>query len=407
MIYSNQLCEISNNKIFGLQSFARFNEEYELLQKRFIERAIRTQQFDYEGYNVDRLEEIVEEYLGDTFAVCTQSSSSAILLSLIMSNVKYGDYVICPSVISPSSLDAIFSIGAIPIFVGLDFKSQTLDPYLLEYSITCCCMGTLNQYCSLPPEVPFLKKMPKAIITYHPDGIATNMVEVLNVGRKYGIKVIENAESAFGSYRNEKFCGTWGDFGVFSFGKGELVNVGSGGILLCPTFDSKQEVKSLLSSTFENFPSRRKGFSSLITGMNNLTAGIALAQVSLIDELIEQKRAISAYYEENLLNNLNVSWFKEEEGMFFNKNYSWFEPLMEKDFETLSKQIEFSLKLEGFNVPSVYCSIQDKEILKFSPYIGENPSLDFGKRLHLPTNSYLEVEQLKSVSDIFRYYLQT
>ena len=131
----------------------------------------------------------------------------------------------------------------------------------------------------------------KAIIVVHPYGNVAKMDEIIAIGKKYKIDIIEDAAEAIGSeYKNQK-VGSIGDFGVISLHGTKTLTSGEGGAILCNRKDLVDKI-TIIESQGRN-PSRKKDFwvdqIGLKYKMSNIQAALGLAQFERADDLIKKK----------------------------------------------------------------------------------------------------------------------
>lgn len=138
-----------------------------------------------------------------------------------------GDEVIlqvftCPTVPSP-----VVRLGATPVYVDIDPGTFNLDPDKIEERIT---------------------EKTKAIIVQHTFGIPAEMDPILDLARKYNLRVIEDCCHAFGSRYNRQEVGTFGDAAFYSFGWHKPVVLGVGGAAVVNSPVLKKRVEELYDS---------------------------------------------------------------------------------------------------------------------------------------------------------------
>jgi len=158
------------------------------------------------GPYVERFEQEFAGFCGCSHAVGVGSGTEALWLALVGLGVKRGDEVITTPNSFIATAEAVSLCGAEPIFVDIDEKSFTMDPALLERAIT--------------PRT-------KVIIPVHLFGQMADMDPILEIARKYGIAVLEDACQAHGAEYKGKRAGSIGDAGCFSFYPGK--NLGAYG----------------------------------------------------------------------------------------------------------------------------------------------------------------------------------
>jgi dTDP-3-amino-2,3,6-trideoxy-4-keto-D-glucose/dTDP-3-amino-3,4,6-trideoxy-alpha-D-glucose/dTDP-2,6-dideoxy-D-kanosamine transaminase len=163
------------------------------------------------GRAVDRLEERYAAMLGAKFAVGLNSGTDALRMGLIAVGVKPGDEVITTPYTFYATIGAIVTVGARPVFVDVG-DDMNLDPARIKAAIT---------------------NKTRAILPVHWSGRPCVMDELNAIAREHGLKVVEDACHAVQATYDNKFAGTLGDVGCFSFHPLKNLNVwGDGGILV-------------------------------------------------------------------------------------------------------------------------------------------------------------------------------
>jgi dTDP-4-amino-4,6-dideoxygalactose transaminase len=145
-------------------------------------------------------------YCGAADCVGLNSGTSALHLALLAAGVGPGDEVITVPFTFVATVAAIHYSGATPVFVDIDPVSYTMDPRLLERAIT---------------------TRTKAIIPVHLYGQPAKMDPILEIARRHGKIVIEDAAQAHGAEYQGRRTGSLGDIGCFSFYPGK--NLGAYG----------------------------------------------------------------------------------------------------------------------------------------------------------------------------------
>lgn len=148
------------------------------------------------GPNVKALEREVAEYVGAAHGVGLNSGTDALHLALRALDIGPGDEVITTPFTFVATTEAIGIVGAKPVFVDIDPATYNMDPALLEAAIT--------------PRT-------RAILPVHLYGHPAPMAEIMAIAAKHNLAVVEDCAQAIGAKIGEKFVGTFGTFGAFSF----------------------------------------------------------------------------------------------------------------------------------------------------------------------------------------------
>lgn len=158
------------------------------------------------GPVVEQFEQEFAAYCGTAHTVSVNSGTAALHAALLALDIGAGDEVITVSNTFVATVEAIVAVGARPVFVDVYADDHTMEPGLLEPAIT--------------PRT-------KAIIPVHLYGQMTDMDPILDIARRHGVAVIEDASQAQGAAYNGHRAGSMGDIGCFSFYPSK--NLGSAG----------------------------------------------------------------------------------------------------------------------------------------------------------------------------------
>ena len=161
-------------------------------------------------FYVRKFEEVSKSFFKSKYCLAVTSGTAAIKIALKALKIKPDDEVITQSFNFIATIEAILDCGAKPIIANID--------------------DTLNIDCK--EVLKLINKKTKAIIPVHMLGSPCDMDNLLNISRKFKIPIIEdNCESVGGKYK-DKYLGTIGDMGVFSFDHGKIITTGEGGMIL-------------------------------------------------------------------------------------------------------------------------------------------------------------------------------
>ena len=161
------------------------------------------------GAEVKIFEAEFANYLGARGAVGVASGTAAIQLALQVCGVGRDDEVITTAHTFIATAEAISNLGARPVFVDIDPGTFNIDPQRVEEAIT--------------PHT-------RAIVPVHLYGRPAPMDELLEIGNRHGLGVVEDAAQAHGARYRGKACGTIGSLGCFSFYPGKNLGAyGDGG----------------------------------------------------------------------------------------------------------------------------------------------------------------------------------
>lgn len=248
----------------------------------YVNDAVTNAWYENAGLYHQKFETAFANYVGTKYAVSLPSCTSAIHLSLLAFGVGPGDEVIVPDLTWIASAAPITYVGAIPVFADVDPKTWCLSSQSFESCIT---------------------SKTKAVIPVDLYGGMPDMDAILDIAQRQNIRVIEDAAEAMGSEYKGKRGGSLGDTGVFSFHGSKTMTTGEGGMLVTDREDVYQRV--LFLGDHGRIPGDKMFYNTEVAHkykMSSMQAALGLAQLERIDELVERKREIFAWYEAELGN---------------------------------------------------------------------------------------------------------
>lgn len=236
----------------------------------------------YSNANIyhDRFEKAFATYVGRKYAISLPSCTSGLHLALLSLGVGFGDEVIVPDITWIATSAPITYVGATPVFADIDELSWCLSAESFAERIT--------------PKT-------KAVIIVDLYGNMPDMDAILEIAEKYGIAVIEDAAEAIGSEYKGRKAGSFGDVSTFSFHGSKTLTTGEGGMLVTDREDIYQ--RCLFLRDHGRDPQGKMFWNSEVAykyKMSSMQAALGLAQLERIEELINRKREIFAWYKESL-----------------------------------------------------------------------------------------------------------
>lgn len=246
-----------------------------------IDDVLESQQFIL-GPTVGRLEQQLSAYLQCNFTVGVASGSDALLLALMALEIGPGDAVIVPPFTFFSTASAITRLGAMPLFVDIDAKN---------YLISVRAVGAfLDEHAQVSGGHAIDIKTGlsiKALLPVHLFGQCCDMAGLLELAKKYSLRVVEDVAQAYGARtggtNQPKFAGTFGDLGCFSFFPSKnLGGYGDGG-LVCGN-----DAKLLERLRVLRVHGEREKYYHQLTGINSRLDSIQAAVLSVKQRYVEE-----------------------------------------------------------------------------------------------------------------------
>lgn len=180
-------------------------------EPEYMMKAISNRKICGDGEFTKKCNTWIEEKTGTSKALLTTSCTQALEMAALLTDIEPGDEVIMPSFTFVSTANAFVMRGARIVFVDIRPDTQNIDEKLIENAIT---------------------DKTKAIVPVHYAGVGCEMDTILEIGRKHGIRVVEDAAQGVMSTYKGRGLGSLGDFGCYSFHETKNYSMGEGGAIL-------------------------------------------------------------------------------------------------------------------------------------------------------------------------------
>lgn len=180
-------------------------------EMEYVRAAYDLGQLAGDGHFTRECHKWLERSLGCHRALLTHSCTAALEMAAILANIQPGDEIIMPSYTFVSTANAFVLRGGKPVFVDIRPDTLNIDETLIEDAIT--------------PRT-------KAIVPVHYAGVACEMDTIMEIARRHGLLVIEDAAQGMMARYKGKPLGTIGDLGCLSFHETKNIISGEGGALL-------------------------------------------------------------------------------------------------------------------------------------------------------------------------------
>ena len=236
------------------------------------------------GKKIREFEKKFAEYLDTKFAIAFNSATSALHAANVAVGVRPGEEVIVPPYTFTSTATSVLMNNGIPVFSDIDSVIYCLDPKKLEEHIT---------------------KKTRAIIPVHLFGQPCDILSIIEIAKKYDIKVIEDCAQSPGAQINGVKTGTFGDCGIFSFQESKNMMTGEGGMLVTNNEEIAkiaQMVRNHGEVILEHEKNRKYRAEILGWGyrMTELEAAIGITQLEKLDKMNDVRIELSEYLIKNL-----------------------------------------------------------------------------------------------------------
>ncbi|MCY9872529.1 LegC family aminotransferase [Vibrio barjaei] len=295
-------------------------------EKEYVLETIESTFVSSVGKFVDDFERKIEVYTGTAKAVATVNGTAALHTALYMAGVQRGDLVITQALTFVATCNALYHMGADPIFVDVSPLSLGLCPkaveeYLDEFAVL------TEQGCTHKQTGQRIK----AVVPMHTFGHPVELNELVAVCAKWQLSLVEDAAESLGSFYKGKHTGTIGEFGAVSFNGNKIITTGGGGMVLCRTQELGLRTKHVTTTAKVPHPYEffhdEPGFNYR---MPNLNAALGCAQMEVLEGYLSKKRHLAMLYQD-LFNNTDFQFIVEPD--YACSNY-WLNAVMCPDEQT-------------------------------------------------------------------------
>ena len=251
------------------------------------------------GRFIPEFETKIKNYIKTKFAAGVQSGTAGLHMSLQVLGVQRDEEVFVPTLTFIAAVNPTTYLGANPIFIDCD-DSLCMDPIKLE--------KFCSEECDFKEGALVNKKTNKkirALVIVHIFGNMADMEKIMDIAKKYNLRVLEDATEALGTYYTEgrykgKYAGTIGDIGVLSFNANKIITTGGGGMVVGDNEELVEKVRFLSSQAKKDtlyFIHDEIGYNYR---MLNLQAALGTSQIDQLESFIETKIKNYKIYKEEL-----------------------------------------------------------------------------------------------------------
>ena len=272
-----------------------YKDEYKELRTKIlnsIDKSIKSGKIFF-GNELTKFEKLFLKKNNSKYGVAVGSGTDALYISLLALNIRSGDEVITVSNSAIPTVSAIKSCGAKVKFVDVG-EDYLIDTSKIENIIT---------------------KKTKAIIPVHLYGQACNMEKIIKISKKYNLKVIEDCAQAQGAKFKNKFVGSFGDLGCFSFYPTKILGAyGDGGFITTSSKDLYHKINKIRFYGIENNNKKNKFNNKYYANIHGINSRISELQASILNLKLpkvntwisKRRRLAKLYYKELKKTNLKL-----------------------------------------------------------------------------------------------------
>lgn len=350
-------------------------------EKKYLCECIDTGWISSEGPFVKEFEERMSSTVGRKYGISVSNGTAALEIATRAVGISKGDEVIMPTFTIISCANAVTKLGAIPVLVDSDLSTWNMNVEEIEKKIT---------------------SRTKAIMMVHLYGLPVNVDRVLELARKYNLKVIEDAAEMHGQTYKGKACGSFGDVSIFSFYPNKHVTTGEGGMIVTDSEEIAEKCKSYRNLCFKKdvrYVHDEIGDNYRFT---NLQAAVGLAQLERLDEFVAKKRMIGKYYTERF-KNLDKIVLPIEKTDYADNIYWVYGILLDNTVESTNREVCKILGERGIGTRTFFWCMHEQPVYNdmglFRNEHYSNSEYLARKGFYIPSGLALSEEQMESVAD--------
>jgi perosamine synthetase len=270
------------------------------------------------GPRVSEFEEEFASYVGTRYAVATNSGTSALHLCVRALGIGPEDEVLTTSFSFVASANCLLYERALPMFVDINPDTLNINPSEIRETLATEYAWNRDK-CRLINRRS--RRILKAILPVHIFGMPCEMAPILEIGREFNLRVLEDACEALGSSYRGQLAGTFGDAAAFAFYPNKQMTTAEGGMIVT---NDAQIAKLCRSLRNQGRDEQSTWLRHIALGYNyrlsDLQCALGLAQLKRIDELLASRARVAAQYSRALAQSPGITL----PGESAEANRSWF-----------------------------------------------------------------------------------
>jgi pyridoxal phosphate-dependent aminotransferase EpsN len=358
-------------------------------EQKYIEQAFTTNWIAYLGPNVDAFEQELARYVDVKGTVALSSGTAAIHLALRLLGVETGDTVFCSSLTFAASCNPILYQGGEPVFIDSEPESWNMSPAALKKAFQ---------------AAEAAGKLPKAVITVNLYGQSADYDSILEICNQYDVPVIEDAAESLGATYKGKPSGTFGKFGIYSFNGNKIITTSGGGALVADDLEALDKARFWATQAKDQARHYQHSELGYNYRMSNILAGIGRAQLQVLEERVQARRAVFQRYYDALVGMDGLTFMPEAS---FGRSNRWLTVLIVDSEQCGSTTIDIMDALAEQNIEArpVWKPMHLQPLYQKYQYFPHHESTSISDKLFaqgicLPSGSNLAVEEQQKIIQI-------
>ncbi len=363
-------------------------------EKKYVDDAIEQGWVSTGGLYITQLERRLAEFLQVKNVAACQSGTSALHMTLVEAGVQPGDVVLVPPLTFIAAVNPVKYQFAVPVFIDCD-DSFCMDPEKLR--------RFCETKCEFDGEIlTHNGRQVKAIVVVHVFGNMADLESIMDIAGKYGLKVIEDATEALGTYYTQgrfagKYAGTIGDFGAYSFNGNKIITTGGGGAITAADPEKVDHLRYLSTQAKDDphyYIHNEIGYNYRMT---NIQAALGVAQMEELPEFIRRKQRNYKLYKEAFEGFELAELVPFREGTSSNK---WFYSLkIDRSRITASmREIITALEKDGIQTRAIWGLINEQKPYENEETFEMEKAPYYASRiLNIPSSTQITEEEISFV----------
>ncbi|RKX94265.1 MAG: UDP-4-amino-4,6-dideoxy-N-acetyl-beta-L-altrosamine transaminase [Spirochaetes bacterium] len=244
------------------------------------------------GAEAREFEKEFSSYVGSRHSLAVNSATAGLHLCLEGLGVKKGDRVITTPYTFTATAEVIRYLGADPLFVDIDPETFNLDPASVIRVLKC-------------------EKGVKGLLPVHIGGRPAAMEELIRIKEERDIFLVEDAAHAFPLVYRDKFLGTWGDAGVYSFYATKTITTGEGGMVATDNSELARRISTMRlhgidREIWDRYTSKEASWMYRVVeagykyNMPDILAAIGREQLKKAEMFFRKRKKIAEFYQRTL-----------------------------------------------------------------------------------------------------------
>lgn len=350
-------------------------------EKKYLCECIDSGWISSEGPFVKEFEQKMSATVGRQYGIAVSNGTAALEVAVQALGIGEGDEVIMPTFTIISCAMAVTKLGAVPVLVDSDLLTWNMNVEEIESRIT---------------------DRTKAIMIVHLYGLPVEVDPVLDLARKYNLKVIEDAAEMHGQTYHGKPCGSFGDISTFSFYPNKHVTTGEGGMVVTDSEELAERCRLIRNLCFRKDVRYVHDEISDNYRFTNLQAAVGLAQLEQLDEFIKRKRKMGSYYTEKL-RGIDGLLLPVEKTDYADNIYWVYGLVLDRHIKADNKAVQKILAEAGIGTRTFFWCMHEQPVYKKAGlFAGETyPNAEYlaRKGFYIPSGLALTEEQMERVAD--------